>query len=301
MLFSYDIIGDIHGYASRLEKMLTKLGYQNKTGHFSHPFRKVVFLGDYIDRGPEIRNTLRIIKAVVDNGAGFAIMGNHEFNAIAFHTLTDENTWMRLHDENSIRQHIETLKQIAHPYPQEWNKYLHWFTTLPLALELPGIRVAHASWQAECVDFYQTNCADSCVSVLSSMVDPLTMAGKARERLLSGVKLRIPGSGPTPQYIRVKWWPNYQGATYEDMAFPSKNRPPDIPIPEQEWPYEGEGYSSNQPPVFIGHYRLPYKSAPSPLAPNIACLDYDVAHGGPLVGYCWDGEKVLSADKFVIS
>ena len=37
---------------------------------------------------------------------------------------------------------------------------------------------------------------------------------------------------------------------------------------------------------------------PTPLAANVACTDYSVAKGGKLVAYRWDGEQVLSADKF---
>ena len=39
---------------------------------------------------------------------------------------------------------------------------------------------------------------------------------------------------------------------------------------------------------------------PSPLAPNIACLDFGVAKpGGKLVAYRWDGEKVIDPEKFM--
>lgn len=47
----YDIIGDIHGQASTLEQMLLRLGYRDEGGVFRHPERKVVYLGDFIDRG----------------------------------------------------------------------------------------------------------------------------------------------------------------------------------------------------------------------------------------------------------
>ena len=60
---NYDIIGDIHGHADELEELLQKLGYQLRDGVYSHPEnRKVIFLGDYIDRGPKIRETLHIVK-----------------------------------------------------------------------------------------------------------------------------------------------------------------------------------------------------------------------------------------------
>jgi hypothetical protein len=53
----YDLIGDIHGYAERLELLLQKMGYSKRNGVYHHPERKVLFIGDYIDRGPQIRET----------------------------------------------------------------------------------------------------------------------------------------------------------------------------------------------------------------------------------------------------
>lgn len=54
----YDIIGDIHGYAEPLQRLLEKLDYTESNGTWRHPDRKVIFVGDYIDRGPAIRETL---------------------------------------------------------------------------------------------------------------------------------------------------------------------------------------------------------------------------------------------------
>ena len=57
----YDIIGDIHGHADALERLLQKLGYTRKFGIYSHAEkRKVVFVGDFIDRGPKIRETFTL-------------------------------------------------------------------------------------------------------------------------------------------------------------------------------------------------------------------------------------------------
>ena len=45
--------GDIHGHAAPLKALLAKLGYGEQQGVWRHPQRKVIFLGDFIDRGPE--------------------------------------------------------------------------------------------------------------------------------------------------------------------------------------------------------------------------------------------------------
>lgn len=85
--FNYDIIGDIHGHALELEILLQKMGYRRKSGVYSHPEgRKVIFVGDFIDRGPKIRETLHLVRDMVLSGDAQAVMGNHEFNAISFHT-----------------------------------------------------------------------------------------------------------------------------------------------------------------------------------------------------------------------
>jgi hypothetical protein len=57
-----DLIGDVHGHADKLEELLLKLGYSKNKGAFSHLDRKVLFVGDYIDRGPKIRETLEIVR-----------------------------------------------------------------------------------------------------------------------------------------------------------------------------------------------------------------------------------------------
>ena len=80
----YDIIGDIHGHADKLIALLQKMDYQRVGSSWRHPDgRRLVFAGDYIDRGPGIEQVLQTVRACVDAGDADAIMGNHEFNAMA--------------------------------------------------------------------------------------------------------------------------------------------------------------------------------------------------------------------------
>lgn len=62
-----DLIGDIHGHADKLEALLHQLGYAKNKGVYAHPERKVLFVGDYIDRGPKIRETLQIVRSMVES------------------------------------------------------------------------------------------------------------------------------------------------------------------------------------------------------------------------------------------
>ena len=106
-----DFIGDIHGHADKLEEILLKLGYEKNKGVFAHPERKVLFVGDYIDRGPKIKETLQIVKSMVDSNNAIALMGNHEYNALCFHFQETEGGHLRKHLIKNIIQHYETLKQ----------------------------------------------------------------------------------------------------------------------------------------------------------------------------------------------
>lgn len=77
----FDIIGDIHGCHSELETLLRKLGYDLATGE--HPNgRKVVFLGDLVDRGPNIPSVLRLVMRLVKSGHALCVPGNHEMKLL---------------------------------------------------------------------------------------------------------------------------------------------------------------------------------------------------------------------------
>jgi hypothetical protein len=111
----FDLIGDIHGHADELTNLLADLGYQADRGVFTHPRRKVVYLGDYIDRGPQIRQVLEIVRGMCDRGSALAIQGNHEFNALCFATEhpTKPGEFLRSHSTKNVRQHQQTLDQLS--------------------------------------------------------------------------------------------------------------------------------------------------------------------------------------------
>jgi protein phosphatase len=95
-----DIIGDIHGHWEHLLKLTEKMGYkQEDGGEFVHPDgRKLLFLGDLIDRGRGIADVLRSVRATVESGNGYCIMGNHEANFICYNRTDPEGV-------NYLREH----------------------------------------------------------------------------------------------------------------------------------------------------------------------------------------------------
>ena len=149
---SYDVIGDIHGEYDKLVALLAKLGYRETGGTWRHPARKALFVGDFIDRGPNQVKTVNLVRSMTDAGSALAVMGNHEFNAIAWFTPDPANPgeFLRPHfsekyGSKNREQHAAFLAEVE-ARPGLHKEIIEWFLTLPLWLDLPGLRVVHACW-----------------------------------------------------------------------------------------------------------------------------------------------------------
>lgn len=75
-----DIVGDLHGCYDELLDLLAELGYApNESGLWTHPDdRKLVFVGDFTDRGPKSLHCLVFVAKHVEEGLAFAVQGNHD-------------------------------------------------------------------------------------------------------------------------------------------------------------------------------------------------------------------------------
>ena len=107
---NYDVIGDIHGHADALEALLGHLGYRQNGGAWRHPERQALFVGDFIDRGPQQRESVDLVRRMVDAGSAQAIMGNHEFNAIGWFLPDPEcpGEYLRKHTPPDMGTEIDT-------------------------------------------------------------------------------------------------------------------------------------------------------------------------------------------------
>lgn len=310
---NYDVIGDIHGHVTKLEKLLIKLEYtKSESGYYLHPTRKVVFLGDFIDGGNEHRKVINIVKPMVENQAAYAIMANHEFNCISFHTNHPE-TGLPLRERSikNIGQHIEFLAEYK-KHDKEMLEVIEWFKTLPLFIDFPEIRAVHACWSVhEMNKIKQYLNADNVIkpelfeAFFVKANTKNTDEFNAIEVLLKGVEVPLPEkksfedkSGIERHEIRVKWWLT-NGETYSDYALvPPKTNVPNIPLPKEL--IKHYFYGGNEKPVFVGHYWL--NGHPEIQAPNIACLDYSAGKGGHQVAYQWyKNDNGLSTKNFVQS
>ena len=88
----FDIIGDIHGCCDELEELLNDLGYQpvasqygcpTRVPNYSHPSgRKAVFVGDLVDRGPRVLDSLALVRNMVEAGTALCVPGNHDMKLL---------------------------------------------------------------------------------------------------------------------------------------------------------------------------------------------------------------------------
>ena len=89
----FDIIGDVHGCGDELEELLSRLGYEAMPAGDPDPLwsnvvhrhpagRKAVFVGDLVDRGPRVLDSLRIVRNMVHAGCGLCVPGNHDMKLL---------------------------------------------------------------------------------------------------------------------------------------------------------------------------------------------------------------------------
>ncbi len=267
----YDVIGDIHGHACELRTLLTSMGYARHGRGYRHLDRKVLFVGDFVDRGPAIGEVIEIVRSMVDANDALAVMGNHEYNAIAFHTPVPgkQNSWFRPHSEKNLTQHDETLRQLS---SSQLCDAISWFKTLPVALDLDGIRVAHAAWQTKDI----ANIQEALKSHGDFTEDFLLMAEedgsdlqRAIENVLKGPELKLPEghfildkANHKRDTVRIKWYESGAGRTYREHHL-GNDEVPDVAI-DANGLKNVETYASDAAPVFVGHYWL--KGTPKPLA-----------------------------------
>lgn len=78
----FDLIGDVHGCLDELLALLTKLGWQTEP-HLHHPEnRKLFFVGDLVDRGPNSVGVLKFVMNAVESGMALCVPGNHDIKLV---------------------------------------------------------------------------------------------------------------------------------------------------------------------------------------------------------------------------
>jgi hypothetical protein len=311
----YDIIADIHGRFDKLSALMERMGYQKDGNSFVPPAgHKALFLGDLIDPKPGhflpggVRATLLAVKAMCDRGDALCLMGNHELNAIYFHSKGPDGNYLRIRGSKNIAMHQGTLDDFEnYDNPQsEWHQvWMPWMKALPFFLDLGNLRAVHATWHPEMIARLAGRSFDD-EDFFLACSGKHTRDGKALEILLKGIEVPLPTphffidhTGAIRKNIRARWWEEVsQEHPCCDLVFPPNDQIKDWPVAEKALPLF-QSYEADAPPVFFGHY---FKPADAPLHPeqhNVACLDHSAAKDGPLVAYRWKGEASIKPEHYV--
>lgn len=133
-----DIFGDLHGQGGAFFRLAARLGYP-KDPQTPHPDgRRMVLVGDLIDRGPDSLAIAEWVKARHSSGLALCLLGNHELNLIE---------WRR--GRMPIKPSNRSTVRAIEADPDRWHPILDFFETLPMALEWPELRVCHAAWNPD--------------------------------------------------------------------------------------------------------------------------------------------------------
>ena len=153
-----DIIGDIHGEIAALESLLGHLGYDEDGKHPED--RKLVFVGDLVDRGEDSWAVYKRVRALIEVGVAYCILGNHELNLLITDKNFDDgrpkvkpgNEWfhglielVNKDDPTSIQPQFLLRSQ------EEREELQNFLRPLPLIIEAPGIRIVHSCWNDKAI------------------------------------------------------------------------------------------------------------------------------------------------------
>ena len=274
-----DIVGDVHGHYAELRLLLKKLGYTFYENSLFHPENRMLgFVGDFINRGSQSVEVLKLVKCLHKERKAVAVLGNHEFRLI----------------QNSVA---------GKKVPSEYEPFVPWLRTLPLFLELETMRIVHAVWHFSSINLLKGKEVSDDSFILETM-EKKSPYKKAITRILSGIKIKIPLGlklidrfGIERSKGRIKWWMDLRGKSYAD-CFLSPMKPDVHNLgPADDELSEIEPYGKTEKPVFTGHYCLP-PNVPK-LSGHVACLDGCVTCDKILWGYRHQGIQKMDASQLV--
>lgn len=293
---TWDVIPDIHADIERLEATLQA----------REPGVPIAFLGDIIDAGGATRVSddvavLTRVRDLVDTGKAVAVMGNHELNAILYHTVGADRVPLRERSEKNRAQDRSFVQQLGTATPQA-HEWIDWFLNLPLWRDLDGLRLVHACWSQPDIDLIAERRPDGRITRadLPEIATEETPFARAVKNLVTGPEVRLepsahPGfhdaGGHRRNHVRIAWWRSGT-RTWRDAAL-SVPRPEELPAGDVPSSREVAFYPQDAPPVIVGHYKMTGESRIE--SDNAACLDYPQS----TCVYRWRGESALTEENLV--
>ena len=93
-------IGDIHGYAQPVDALLSSMDFTDDD--------TVIFLGDYVDKGPDVAGTLQLLSELSARENFIFLRGNHDQLVIdALHDSKKISLWECLSGESPLSSYGE--------------------------------------------------------------------------------------------------------------------------------------------------------------------------------------------------
>lgn len=153
----FDIIGDVHGCGDELEELLAQLGYQPTLVAEADPLwgdvvyrhpegRKVVFVGDLVDRGPRVLDVVRIARNMVVGGAALCVPGNHDMKLMR--KLNGKNVQIAHGLANSLAEIDALPAEVKDPFCRSLAEFLDGLVS-HYVLDDRRLVVAHAGMKEE--------------------------------------------------------------------------------------------------------------------------------------------------------
>lgn len=142
-----DVIGDVHGEIDALLSLMHHLGYYDDGTHLDH--RRLVFVGDLTDRGPDSPAVIDLVLSLVKTGRAQCVLGNHDLN-ILLGDRKHDNHWFFGEKWSLDGSNESTPAVLADDKIRQ--RVLEFFGSLPLVLEREGLRVVHACWDDAMVE-----------------------------------------------------------------------------------------------------------------------------------------------------
>ncbi|MCU0975456.1 MAG: metallophosphoesterase [Steroidobacteraceae bacterium] len=208
-----DVVGDVHGQRQALERLLDVLGYDTDGRHAAG--RRLVFVGDLGDRGPDSPGVFEIVMRAVERGGATCLLGNHELPLVDPDEREQRkagNAWFFGGDADASRDEAD-FGPFRRADPGSRELIRAFCETLPLVAEHPRLRVVHACWDARSLAFIERLGARSNGEVIA--------AGRARaaEHLArAGLTERYPAARKAlEERRRTQDWQADHGVTVEEQ------------------------------------------------------------------------------------
>lgn len=224
-----DIVGDVHGELDALKNLLHRLGYSPDGLHPEK--RRLVFVGDLTDRGPDSPGVVALVQGFVESGVAQCVLGNHDLNLLLGDRKRD-NHWFFGEEFALDGSDVPTPAVIADE--GICGRVIQFFQSLPLALERNDLRVIHACWDDEMIEVARRS--SDALALHNEHADRITAAHNLQpdfdkvekgleyqnrnpvKVLTSGKEQRaakpFEASGKLRYQERVTWWPRYDAEPY---------------------------------------------------------------------------------------